>query len=304
MIDNTKKLKSKKPSILGIGGSGLIGSRIVELLFDQYNFINLSLETGVDITKPQTLDAIRNDERGAVILHLAAKTDVDRCEEDRMLGEHGDAWKINVLGTQNVVAACKKTNKKIIYISTDFVFDGTINRGGYTEEDPSHPINWYGETKYRGEEIVKKSGLPFLILRLAYPYRALFPPKKDFVRALIVKLQNKEKIKAVFDHVITPTFIDDIVHALDTLICANATGIYHVVGSEFISPYGASLLVARTFDFDLSLIQKVSRDEYFKDRAPRPFNLSLENGKIEKLGVKMKTFEEGLEEVKRQLVGY
>src|SRR5471030_694297 len=107
-----------KTRIFGIGVSGLVGTRIAEVLQDRYRFDNLSLDTGVDITHPETLDVIRNDIEHGIVLHLAAKADVDGCEKDKELGEEGLAYKINVLGTQNVVNACKEGNKKIIYIST------------------------------------------------------------------------------------------------------------------------------------------------------------------------------------------
>ncbi len=288
MIDN-------KPHIFGIGISGLVGSRIVALLQDKYNFDNLSLDTGVNITDPQTLDVIRKDTDHSVVLHLAAIADVDACEKDRHLGKESLAYKVNVQGTENVVAACKAANKKIIYISTDFVFDGTKPEGEvYSEEDALHPINWYAQTKYQGEEIVKNSGLPYLIVRLAYPYRNIFVLKKDFVRAIADRLKENQPVIAVTDHIMTPTFMDDIALGLDVLLHDNATGIFHMVGSQHITPYDAAFLIAEKFGLDKSLISQTTRAEFFKDRAPRPFNLALNNAKIKKLGAQMRTFEEGL----------
>jgi dTDP-4-dehydrorhamnose reductase len=285
--------------IFGIGVSGLVGSRIIELLRDNYSIDNLSLDTGVDITNPATLDTIRHDTEHPFVLHLAAKADVDGCEKDKALGEDGAAYKINVNGTENVVNACKDGNKKIIYVSTDFVFDGeNPPAGGYSEEDIPHPVNWYSETKYMGEEIVKKSGLDFLIIRLAYPYQQKeFALKKDFVHAIIARLKDNQPVMAVTDHIMTPTFLDDFAIGIDVLIQHNATGIYHTVGSQPLSPYRAALMIAEKFGFDKSLIQKTTRAEYFKTRAPRPFNLSMNNVKITKLGAKMRTFAEGLEEI-------
>lgn len=284
--------------IFTIGGSGLVGSRITELLNSKYSFDDLSLTTGVNITDPASLEIIKNDTEHEIVIHLAAKADVDGCEADRSLGEEGDAWKINVGGVQNVVNACLPTNKKLIYISTDFVFDGsTPGASGYTEEDKPHPINWYAETKFRGEEVVKNSGLPYLIVRIAYPYRKEFEAKKDFLRAIIDRLKNNQPVKAITDHVMTPTFIDDIATALDKLIEANSTGIFHVVGSQSLTPYESAILIAEKFGLDKNLITKTTRAEYFKDKAPRPFNVSMNNGKIKKLGINMKTFEEGLEEI-------
>ncbi len=263
---------------------------------DKYSFDNLSLDTGVDITDASTLDVIRKDAEHPIVLHLAAKADVDGCEKDKDLGKDGAAYKINVNGTENVVNACKEANKKIIYISTDFVFGGDdAPEGGYTEECKPHPVNWYAETKYLGEEVVKNSGIPFVITRIAYPYQKEdFALKKDFVHAIWGRLANNQPITGVTDHLMTPTFLDDIAHALDVLIAQNQTGIFHVVGSEFITPYDAAMKIAETFGLDKSLISKTTREEYFKGKAPRPFNLSINNDKIKRLGVHMRGVSEGL----------
>lgn len=284
--------------IFTVGGSGMVGSRFSELLHDKHTFDDLSLTTGVDITNPATLDVIKNDTEHQALIHLAAKADVDGCEKDKELGEAGAAYKINVDGTRNVVDACKATNKKIIYISTDFVFDGKKPAGEtYSETDQPNPLNWYAKTKFEGEEVVRNSGLPYLIVRIAFPYRKDFEMKKDFVRAIAGRLRNNLPIAAITDQYITPTFIDDIAYAIDALLEQNATGIYHVVGSQSLTPYDAAMIIADAFGVDKSLVGKTTGDEYFKGKAERPFNLALNNGKIEQLGVKMRTFEEGIKEL-------
>lgn len=284
-----------------IGGSGMVGSRITELLQDKYQIDDLSLTNGVDITDPTSLDVIKNDKEHEVVLHIAAKADVDGCEADKELGEEGAAYKINVGGTKNIADVCLASNKKMLYISTDFVFDGKKEFSEkYTEEDTPDPINWYAMTKYKGEEVVKNSGISYAILRIAYPYRAdEFELKKDFVHAVMGRLSKNLPITGITDHFMTPTFIDDIAFAIDAIISHNATGIYHIVGSQSLSPYDAFQLMAKQFGYDISLISKTTREEYFKGKAQRPFNLSLSNDKITKLGVRMRTFEEGLKEISK-----
>ncbi len=288
-----------KTNIFGIGITGLVGSRIVALL-PHYSFDNLSLETGADITDASTLSAIRDDTEHGWVLHLAAKADVDGCEKDKPLGEEGAAYKINVLGTKNVVEAAKVSNKKIIYISTDFVFDGSLPEGsGYKEDDKPNPIDWYAQTKFDGEEVVRNAGIPYLIVRIAYPFQEQpFAQKKDFYHAMKDRLAAGLPIAGVTDHLMTPTYLDDIALALGKLIEADARGIYHVVGSQSLTPYAAALAIAEIFGYDKSLISKTTRDEFFKDRAQRPFNLTLNNDKIKNLGVSMKGFEESLREFK------
>lgn len=291
-----------KPQIIGIGTGGLVGSRILELLADKIDFISLSTSKGVDITKPETLTIIKNYSKANYILHMAAKTDVDSCEKDNELKEAGEAWKINVQGTRNVAEIARETGKKVIYISTDFVFDGEKPIGeAYSELDKPNPINWYAKTKYEGEKAIIESGIDFIILRIAYPFRANFDSKLDFMRAIKYRLEQKSEIKAVVDHIFCPTYIDDIAIAIEDVIEKDQSGIFHVVGSEKLTPFEAAIKIAEVFNLDKSLISKTTRNEFFKDRAPRPFNLALLNAKIIDLGVKMKSFDESLHLIKSEL---
>lgn len=293
---------NNKPQVIGIGISGLVGSRIVQVLEEKFEFIPFGVSNGVDITKKDTLKKLSDYPNANFVIHLAAKADVDGCEKDKDQKEYGEAWRVNVLGTKNVAEICMEAGKKIIYISTDFVFDGEKKEGeSYSEEDESNPINWYGFTKYKGEIEVDESGADYLILRLAYPFRSEYEPKKDFVRFIKSRLEDRIETGIVTDHIFCPTFIDDFAKAIGKLLMLEASGIYHVVGGESITPYDASMLIADTFGLDKSLVSKTTREEFFSNRAPRPFNLSLSNAKIERLGVKMRGFEESLQAVKSQL---
>lgn len=301
--------------ILGTGLTGLVGSRFTELLENAYEFEHINLDNGINILdKASVLDAISSS-NASIVLHMAAKTNVDGCELDKQRDKEilsfktkedkeevwkneQTAWAVNVFGTQNIVEACQKANKKIIYISTDFVFNG--QKKSYTEEENPDPLNWYAKTKYEGEKLVENSGVDYIIARLAYPYRAFFE-RNDFVRGLIAKLSKNENLSMVTDHIMVPTFIDDLVNALDVLIQKEEKGIFHIVGSESITPYQAALKIAEVFNLDSSLISKTTRREYFAGKAARPFCLNLKNDKIGKLGIEISTFEKGLLEVKNQI---
>jgi len=284
--------------ILGTGLTGLVGSRLVELLSTKYEFENISRSTGVDIEDKKSVLAKISTSDAPVVLHLAAKANVDGCETDKPLGQNGEAWKINVEGTRNVANACSETNKKLIYISTDFVFDGT--KEVYSEDDVPNPVNWYAQTKFEGEKIVRDLKTPWIIARIAYPYRAEFV-KSDFFRAIFNRLKSGQEVMAVTDHIFNPTFIDNIALALDALIETNSQGIFHVVGSQSLTPFAAANLIADEFNLDKSRITETTRAVFFDNRALRPFQLSLKNDKITKLGVSMKSFEDGLGEIKTQI---
>lgn len=286
--------------IVGTGLSGLVGSRIQELLTG-YEFEDISRKTGTNITDKEAVLARIERSDAEIVLHMAAKADVDGCEAEMHAGEGSEAWQINVIGTENVVAAVKATGKRLIAISTDFVFDGeNTPHGGYTEDDEPDPINWYAKTKWEAEERIQNEDIDYCIARIAYPYRACYE-KKDFFRAMKSRLENNQPIAGVTDHTFCPTYIDDIANGLKSLFEHQVTGIYHLTGSDAISPYEAAMTIADIFGLDTNLISPTTRAEYFQGKAPRPFNLMMNNDKIKTLGVVMKGFREGLEEVKKQI---
>lgn len=274
--------------ILITGSTGLIGSRIVELLGEKYTFIPL-LQSAVDITDHEATARVLNALTFDYLLHLAAYTNVDGAEQEREL-----CHKINVDATANLLTQCKAKRARMIHISTDFVFDGKM--GGahgtelptYTEASKPNPIAYYGQTKYEAEQAVKDEAM---IVRLSYPYRKNFDAKRDFVRTIRYLLEQGKTLTMVQDSLITPTFIDDIVNGLDYLIQHYSTDIYHLVGAESITPYDAGKLMARTWGMNEDLIQPISYEEYFKGKALRPQWARIVSTNQE---IIMRSFAEGL----------
>lgn len=283
--------------IIGTGLSGLVGSRLVELLSEDYTFTDLSLETGVDITNSDEVYKRITNADADYVWHLAAKTDVDACEREKDQYKKSQAWKVNVLGTQHIVRACQDSRKRLLYVSTDFVFDGTSDV--YSEADRPNPVNFYGLTKYAGEKIVQSLGELATICRISFPYRVRFSAKLDLVRAILSRLMSGGQVVAITDQLIVPTFIDDIAHAFDFLVKKNVSGIFHVVGGEEISPYALALKIAEVFSLDSRLIRPTTRAIYFQGRAYRPFKTSLNNDKIRSLGIVMRGLSEALSEFKK-----
>lgn len=289
--------------IIGTGLTSMVGSRFVELYQDDFEFINLDLATGIDITDEISVKKAIGESRGEVVVHFAAFTDVDKAHQ-----QNGDitglCYKINVLGTRKVAQSCKATEKYLIHISTDFVFDGeNPPPGGYTEDNSPHPIEWYGQTKFWAEQEVENSGAKHVIVRITYPYRANFPQKLDLIRKIIAKLKDKQTVNAFTDHIITPTFIDDIATVLKVIIDKRPHGVYHLAGSSHVSDYAIATTVAEVFKLDKSLIRPTSLEE-FLTTAHRPYqkNLSTSNAKLARdFDISMSTLEEGLQKIKQQL---
>ena len=285
-------------NIFGTGLSGLVGSRIVELLTPSFQFENASLDTGVDITDRSAISRAIKGTSASWVFHFAAYTNVQKSEEFRDAGERGLPWQVNVSATETIAALCRETKKHLLYLSTDYVFDG--KKHSYSEEDRPHPLGWYAVTKYEGEKRVAALGPLGLVVRIANPYRANPVGKTDFVHKIKDLLGSGKPVPAPTDQLFMPTFIDDIAVALKHLILAEATGIYHVTGEDALSPYEGAWEIARTWGLSTDNIQKTTFVEFMKGRAPAPAHAVLLHDKIKKLGVSMRTFREGLREVKRQ----
>lgn len=233
------------------------------------------------------------------VLHLAALADVDKCETEKEL-----AYKVNVLGTRNIVESCKKYNKKLIHISTDFVFGS--DEPEYFEDSKRKAVNYYAETKILAEDEAMK-GLDeknWIILRLSHPYKLLVEnePKKSFFQRMYEVLEAKKELKAIDDFYSRPTYIDDIAKVVDKLIKLNLHGIFNCVGENLLTGKEEAEQICDIFGFGKDLIKPVNLESYFENRAKRPHRLNLNNDKIKReTGIQMKTFKEGLLDIKSKM---
>jgi len=286
--------------LLATGATGLVGSRFVELYKEEYEVFNMDLTTGVDITDKDSLVKFISSHPADSLLHLAAFTDTNRAFVEKG-DKNGLCYKVNVLGTQNLTEFCRDNHIHLIHISTDFVFDGQKTTP-YTEEDPTSPIEWYGETKALAEQVVIEGGLSATILRLAYPYRAHYDLKPDLIKKIRAGLQAGTLYPQFTDTLITPTFIDDLAKVFAKTIEQKPQGIFHAVGSDSLSPYDLARKVAVVFGFDPKLVQEGSLTTYLESN-PRPFAryAALSNAKLQsELGISLLTVDQGLAELKKQ----
>lgn len=264
------------------GANGLVGSRIIELLKNDFQFLPLS-HSDLDITDPQgTLNKIK-DLDFDILLHLAGYTNVEGAETEKEL-----AHKLNVEGTKNVFDAVNAKGKKMIYISSDFVFDGT--NPPFTEESTPNPLGYYAKTKYAGEQIVKDNSM---IVRISYPYGNPNSKKPDFVMRLKQLLSEGQELKMIQDASITPTHIDDIAGALKQLMMNYKPEIFHVVGSQSLSPFEAVKMIAQKFQLNEDVIKPVTFAEYETGKAPRPQFSTIRSNKNN--FQHMKPFSEGIQ---------
>ena len=294
-----------------IGSSGLVGSKLARLSakygFQSYNTMNrrttsLPRVKQLDITdRDATLNLVR-EIRPNVIVNTAAITNVDYCETHR-----DEARKINVEGVSNLAEAASEGGSRLIHISTDYVFDGTV--GHYTEDDTPRPLDYYAQTKLDSEKIVSKLS-SYGIARPSVIY-GWNPPETlgtaadsvkpmNFAMFVVDRLKRNEMVRAVRDQYSSPTFADNLAEALLRLAKHRSNGIFHTAGRSCLSRYEFAVKLAGSFGYSTRLVQPVFSSE-FKQLAVRPKNSCLLVEKAEKiLGMTFFTADEGIMEMKRQ----
>jgi len=289
-----------KGKLLVTGASGLLGNKIIELAQNDY------VVTPVHNTKllhPKSLklditDAIKvlnlfNTLKPAIVIHTASETNVDKCETGR---EH--AWKTNVEGTHNLADACKKIGAKLVYISTDYVFDG--EKGHYKEQDEPNPINYYGFTKLEGERQIISHCRNHVILRTSVLY-GWHPWKQNFVTWTINALKQNKELTVVEDHYNTPTLADNLAEMALEAVQKDLQGLYHASGSQRISRYEFAKQIAKIFNLDQNLIKPIKMSQLTAWIAKRPKDSSLNTDKIQKqLKTKPLNITEGLNKMKKE----
>lgn len=221
----------------------------------------------LDLTDPGEVRRRIIDSEPDLVFHAAALTDVDRCEVDRDL-----AMKINFRGTELVRDAASDSGAFVIYVSSDYVFDG--DRGCYREDDQTDPVNRYGQTKLLGE------GGCDCVARTSVIYGALpARGKVNFALWLIERLRAGDEVKIVTDQIITPTLNTNLAKMILEAGERKLEGIYHMAGATRISRYDFAVEIARGFGLDEGLIAP-SKMEEMSWKAKRPVDSSLDTGKV------------------------
>ncbi len=288
--------------ILVLGGSGLVGSRFIKD-YDHTFDIKSPTAKEVDILNKDAVARITQEFNPDTIINFAAFTQVEEAENQKGDRE-GICYLINAVGAKNVALVCKEFDKKLIHISTEYVFDGTKAESPYTEEDKPNPINWYGVSKLFGEEFVLESGCSVAIVRISMPFSPYYELKKDVARFFLEELKAGKSIKAIEDQRVTPTIVSDIAGALKLMVEANSSGFYHVSSTDSVTPLEFAKTIARVFKLNYSLINSISFDEYNKGKKAKLLKFSwLNPTKFEReLGEGiLHTVEEGLVLFKKEI---
>lgn len=258
--------------VLVIGASGLVGGSMLRNLPPLFNAIGSALRNvhpgliRLDMTRREDVFVALERLRPEVVVLCAALTNVDYCEEHPR-----EAERINVEGTRNVAAACTRFGARMVYISTDYVFDG--EHGPYSEDDVPNPINVYGRTKLEGELITLNAMDDALVLRTTGVY-GYDPDSKNFVMQLLDASATGRRRAVPMDQYATPTLVREIVRATARLLQRSKGGVYNVVGKDLVSRYEFALRVCGVLGIDEDLIVPRTTAELGQS-ASRPLKCGL-----------------------------
>lgn len=270
-------------SVIVTGLSGLVGSGLQRAADSAgVQIVGMDRTHGVDLLDAAAVARFVREQQAhapvRAIVHLAAYTNVSAAHAQQG-DESGPCYQLNVVGTRNVVQAAREAGVFLAHVSTDFVFPGD-KQEPYSEADAPRPIEWYGETKLRAEEIVQGYAAG-VIARIAFPYAAGQAPRLDVVRTILGKLRAGDALKLFSDQIVTPTLVDDIAAGLLALVREQPAGeLFHLVGAESTSPYELGRLIADIFELSDEKIEATRLADYLKvDPRPRQQCLRIDNDK-------------------------
>lgn len=296
-------------TVLVTGSNGLLGQKITEKIINEGGVNLVATSKGInrfptedryvyaemDILNAEQVREVIEKYKPDAIIHTAAMTNVDTCENQKEL-----AYQLNVVAVQTLVSLCETYNIQLVHLSTDFVFDG--EDGPYDELSAPNPLSYYGRTKLMAEEVIKNSSAKWAILRTIIVYGIV----SDMSRSNIVlwakgALEKGEPLKVVNDQWRMPTLAEDLADISLLAVAHNAQGVYNASGKDMMS---IAELVYRVADFwrlDKSLITEVSGATLNQAaKRPKKTGFILDKAMTE-LNYQPRSFEEGLRILDRQM---
>lgn len=222
----------------------------------------------------ECLEALRPD----AVIHCSAWTAVDAAEEE----ENREAvYALNVKGTENIARACRAVGAKMLYLSTDYVFDGNGERPWEPDDRDYAPLNYYGLTKLEGELAVSSNLKRYFIVRIAWVFGK---NGRNFIKTMLQVGKTHDTVRVVCDQIGTPTYTADLARLLTDMIETNQYGYYHATNSGgYISWYEFTKEIYRQAGMSIRVIP-VTTEEYGMSRAKRPFNSRLSKAKLSAAG--------------------
>lgn len=260
-------------SILVTGANGQLGFDIVKVLNEkgvQCRGIDIDdLDLTDDLAVQSYMDAYRPD----TVIHCAAYTAVDNAEENR-----GMAYDVNVNATEYLAKASRQFNSKMVYFSTDYVFDGT-GTIPFETGDPCSPVNYYGHTKRLGEQAVARSLEEYYILRISWVYGG---NGSNFVKTMLRLGDTRDTVTVVSDQVGSPTYTPDVAALVSDLIESDKYGYYHVTNEGFCSWHEFASEIFRLSGKEVNVVPTDTSG--YPTKAKRPLNSRLSKSSLDAAG--------------------
>lgn len=260
----------------------------------------------MDITDRSSVDAVLSDEQPDVVVHCAAWTAVDMAEDDDKVEK---VRLVNAAGTENIALACKKLDCKMIYLSTDYVFDGLGTEPWLPDCKDYKPLNVYGQTKLEGELAVSRHLEKFFIVRIAWVFGV---NGKNFIKTMLNLGKTHDRITVVNDQIGTPTYTFDLALLLVDMLETEKYGYYHATNEGgYISWYDFTLEIFRQatelghpeYDTDHVTVVPVTTAEFTASKARRPFNSRLDKNKLTENGfTPLPTWQDALNRYLKELL--
>ena len=259
--------------VLVTGVKGQLGYDVVnELEKRGHTAVGTDVDN-MDITNPELVEKTLDEVRPDAVIHCAAYTAVDAAEDNVEL-----CRRINAEGTKNIAVVCEKLDIKMMYISTDYVFNGE-GENFWEPADAREPLNVYGQTKYEGELEVEKHVEKFFIVRIAWVFGV---NGKNFIKTMLRLGENNKTIKVVNDQVGSPTYTYDLARLLVDMIETDKYGRYHATNEGLCTWYEFAKEIFRQAGMDVE-VRPVTSDE-FPSKAKRPHNSRISKEKLTEAG--------------------
>ncbi len=272
-------------TIVVVGADSLLGSDFVRLLASTIDVVPLML-ADMDVTDRGGVKRALASADPDVVLNCAGYTAVDRAES-----EPDTAYRINVLGARNVAQAAERIGARVVHFSTDYVFDGTATEP-YVEDALTGPCNVYGRTKLLGEQATREANPDHLIVRLGWLYGG---SGHHFVRTILRLAREKDMLRVTNDQTGSPTFTEDIVHQVLTLLTDGASGTYHCVNTGSTTWYEFARTILHMTGSNTPVVPIRSEDYAAAARRPAFSVLADRNLDLDGLNV-MRPWQEALDD--------
>ena len=259
--------------VLVTGVKGQLGYDVMaELAKRNIESIGVDIDE-MDITDKISVEKVIGEAAPDVVVHCAAYTAVDAAEDNEAL-----CRRVNADGTRNIAEVCKKLDCKMVYISTDYVFDGQGTRP-WEPDDERHPLNVYGQTKYEGELAVQENLSKYFIVRIAWVFGK---NGKNFVKTMLKLAETHDKLTVVNDQFGSPTYTYDLARLLVDMIQTDKYGIYHATNEGICTWYEFACEIFRQAGVKIE-VTPVPASEY-PAKAKRPENSRLDKSKLTENG--------------------